>query len=472
MKANKFLTLLIVLTMMFAITSCVEDDDFKTPDVTIVDPNINPNNITTFSAVVARYNDAIADGDQVGTFEFDIEPLYIEGYVISSDQAGNFFEELIIQNKVDDENPASDLRLGLKIDINTRGLYETYQVGRKVYVKLNDLAIGKSNGVHVLGKAIGNGIEQIQEFEYMNFVVRGTELATLTPKSGPIASFGPQDINTLVQFNDVQIDRNQLSLSYAGEASDQFDGFRTIESCSDNSSILLQTSTFADFKALPVAQGRGSIQGVFSRDFGDDFNVLVVNSRADVNLNSPERCDPVFLECPGTANGATIFYQDNFESYANIGALTTAGWTNVNVSGGTTKYTLGSFSGSKYAQISGFGSGSADIEAWLVTPSINMDNTTAENLTFDIQSNFDNGKILSVLVSTNFTGDVTTADWQILDVNIPTGPSSGFGTFTTVGPVNMSCLDGTINIAFLYEGSDPSATTRYHIDNIKMRGTN
>lgn len=472
MKANKILTLLSVLAITFGITSCVEDDDFKTPDVTVVDPNIDPDNVIQFNAVVARYNDAVADGDPVGTFEFDQDPIYIQGYVVSSDQAGNFFEELIIQNKTDDSNPANDPRLGFGVSIDTRGLYETYEVGRKVYVKLNGLAVGMANGTLIIGKAVGNTVDQIREFEYRDFVIRGAEVATITPKVATIAELSEQDENTLVQLNDVQIDRNQLALSYAGEASDQFDGFRTIESCADNGSIVLQTSTFADFKALPVAQGRGSIQGVFTRDFGDDFNVLVVNSRADINLDSPDRCDPVFLACTDPANGTSVFYQDNFEAYANIAALTTAGWTNVNVSGGTLKYILGSFSGSKYAQISGFGSGESTIEAWLVTPSISMDATTAENLSFDIQANFDTGRILSVLVSNNFTGDVTTADWQILDANIPTGPSGGFGTFTTVGPINMSCLDGNINIAFLYEGSDPSATTRYHIDNIKMRGTN
>ena len=37
----------------------------------------------------------------VGVFsgEFDA-PLYIEGYVVSSDATGNFFEEIIIQNSI------------------------------------------------------------------------------------------------------------------------------------------------------------------------------------------------------------------------------------------------------------------------------------------------------------------------------------------------------------------------------------
>ena len=107
---------------------------------------------------------------------------------------------------------------------------------------------------------------------------------------------------------------------------------------------------------------------------------------------------------------------------------------------------------------------------YLITPPIDMDGTTGEELSFDVQTNFDNGNILSVLVSTDFTGDPTTATWSILDATIPSGPPSSFGSFAPVGPINISCLDGMVHFAFFYEGSDPTATTRYHVDNIEITG--
>jgi hypothetical protein len=99
-----------------------------------------------------------------------------------------------------------------------------------------------------------------------------------------------------------------------------------------------------------------------------------------------------------------------------------------------------------------------------------MDTTTEEELTFNIQAAFDNGTILSVLVSSDFTGDVTTATWNLLDASIPTGPESGFGDFFPSGAINVSCVDGMAHIAFRYQGSDPTATTRYHIDDIVITG--
>ncbi|WP_158237162.1 hypothetical protein [Aquimarina sp. MAR_2010_214] len=53
---------------------------------------------------------------------------------------------------------------------------------------------------------------------------------------------------------------------------------------------------------------------------------------------------------------------------------------------------------------------------------------------------------------------------------IPRGPLNAFGNATPSGPINLSCLEGTIRIGFRYVGGDPRATTRYHIDNIKIIG--
>jgi len=192
--------------------------------------------------------------------------------------------------------------------------------------------------------------------------------------------------------------------------------------------------------------------------------------RSVINFDNEDRCDPDFFFCDTESGGGSAFYSENFETHDSIEDYEDEGWTNVNTSGGNTVWEIGNFNNSNYAQITGFNAGENDIDTWLVTPAINMDSTSGEELTMDIQSSYDNGTILSVLISTDFTGDVTTATWEILDINIPVGPSGGFGDFESVGPVNISCVDGDIHIAFLYEGSDPSATTRYHVDNIQLTG--
>ena len=47
---------------------------------------------------------------------------------------------------------------------------------------MNGLAIGVENGVYAIGIPNGNDIDQIQPFQLEDFVVRGTEVAQISPK--------------------------------------------------------------------------------------------------------------------------------------------------------------------------------------------------------------------------------------------------------------------------------------------------
>ena len=111
------------------------------------------------------------------------------------------------------------------------------------------------------------------------------------------------------------------------------------------------------------------------------------------------------------------------------------------------------------------------MNTWLVSPEINLDATTDNVLNFEIQTNFNDGEVMSVYISTNFVDTETDSNWSLLeDVVIPDGPGGGFGTFTEAGPVSLDCVSGTIRLGFRYTGSDPGATTRYHLDNVEVTG--
>lgn len=476
MKANKILTLLSVFALLVTISSCVNDDDYKTPDTSIVAPTLEGDK-TTFSIVVNRYLDAVADGELVGIFETDEDPLYIEGYVISSDQGGNFFEELIIQNHADDSDPIEDPRLGLKVEINSSSLYNTYEVGRKIYVKLNGLAVGESNGVYIIGKANGSSVEQIQAFEFRDFVVRDPEVATVLPKVVSIADLTEQDENTFIQLDDMQFNRTQLALSYAGQAEDEFDGFRILENCETNAAILLQTSTFADFKSIQVPQNRGSIQGIFTRDFGDDFNVFVINSTADISFENTDRCDPIELDC-GTAadQGTTNLFMDDFESQSTNSLISGNGWTNYIQEGseGWEAYSSGGTNSSLgiSARVGSFNSGDASTVAWLITPAIDFDAQDGETFEFRTSNSFSDGSNMDLLYSTDWDGteaNIVSATWGILPAAYIVQDGDFFGAWFDSGNVDLSCAEGTMHIAFKYTGSGQSDFDgTYELDEISI----
>ncbi|RZS99352.1 DUF5689 domain-containing protein [Aquimarina brevivitae] len=467
MNSINYKLLLGALLVMLGVTSCVQDDDFTLSPLEINEPQID-GQLTTVDGVVDVLLQEINDeGNDDVKVTFEDTNLYMEAYVISSDRAGNFFEELIVQDRA--EVPTA----GLRIPIDVNPLYVTYEFGRKIYVKLDGLSVGLENGVPTLGVLSSDRVNQIPSFLQEEYITRSAEVATIVPLEITIEDFSDDIVNLFVTITDLQFNRADVlvndPLSFAGEPTDEFDGERTLESCATGASAILSTSTFADFKSLDLPAQRGSFEGVLTKNFfGDEFN-LVLNSVAGLQFDNPDRCDPNVLECTGESGGSTTIFSENFTGLSSTD-LTNAGWINQNVTGGSLDYEIGSFSGNQYAQITGFRSGENPFEVWLVTPEINLDGSTAEELAFDLQVNFDNGNILTVFITDNFTGDITTTEWAQLDVTIPRGPSGSFGSFESVGPVNISCLDGNVRVAFRYKGADPGPTTRYHIDNLEISG--
>lgn len=484
LKINKLILLLIGLVVF---NSCVEDDDFDIPNTNIEEPVLDGEIITINSVLGRLVQEQIDEGlDDNGNLNYNVNSItyqypddviqYMEGYLISSDEAGNFFEELILQDRP--ENPT----VGIKVPIEVNPLFTRYEIGRKIYVRVTGLYVGISNGVLAIGFKDGDFISQIPGPLELEIIRRSAEKADLVPLPLPLESFDNSKTNLFINIPDVQFNRVEAveqELSFSSETFDEFDGERTLESCSSSTSQVFSTSTFADFSGLNLPTGRGNINAILSKNFfGNEFNI-VINTPEGINFDDVERCDPAEfiissdgVDCDDTfPTGNTTVFSDDFESYGNQGDLINAGWTLVNISGGSYTWGIDDFSGNTYAIGNAFNADEANIDTWLISPEINLDNTSDNVLNFDIQTNFDGGEVMSVYVSTDFVDINTDSNWSLFeDVTIPSGPSSGFGSFTAAGPVNLDCLSGTIRLGFRYTGSDPGITTRYHVDNVIVTG--
>ena len=470
-----YINRLLILNIVTLFFSCVNDDDYSIPIPDDAENIVIPTNqLTTFKAVYERYEQAVNNGNLIAVIN---EDLYIEGYVISSDLAGNFFEELIIQNKIDDSNPDHDPRLGLKLEINVGNLSDIYEFGRKVYVKLKGVTIGESHGVLSIGRGEDSKIEQIQDYEYRNIVLRTPEVATMAPKMSSLINLTEADENTLIQLDNMQVNRFDLGLTYAGESIDEFDGLRVLENCNSGISIILQTSTFSDFKSLPVPQNKGSIRGVLSRDFRDHFNVFIVNSSSDVVFDSNERCDPMELDCGlapsfGTMN---LFYED-FESQKNNKLIAGNGWTNYIEAGseGWEAYSSTSTNASlgRSARFKSASSGDDSNVGWLITPAINLDTQEGETLRFKTSNSLADSSYLEVLYSLDWDGtkaNVTSATWGVLSAAYVVKDTDSFVPWFNSGTVDLSCVNGTVHIAFKYTGSGQETFDGvYELDDIRV----
>ena len=444
------------------ISSCVATDDYETPNIEIPAVNID-GELTSISAVKGNFNQ---DTGEIYTF-YDTN-TWFEAYVISSDAGGNFYKELIVQDKP--ENPTA----GIQILLDDNSLFETFDLGRKIYVKLDGLSLGYNNGVLQLGMQNRGDVVSIPNSMIGNFIKRTDEKREIVPLQISIDEFSDELKNTFVEIQNVQFDPNLVRennrFSFASNPVDRYDGERQMISCETEATTFLSTSTFSNFKSLLLPTGSGIVKGILTRDFYDEHYVIMLNSPDQLEMNG-ERCDPVYLDCGVAASeNNQIIFEENFDGVTSNTTLNSRDWTNINVSGGEKKFAPTLSAGNRILRISAYNTIENPLEAWLITPEIDLSNTSDETLFFDMLSSYDNGLLMKVFITSDFTGDPLSTNWTELDANIPLGPSGANSTIFRESEINISCLEGKVWIAFRYLGAAPDKTTTYDLDNIRVLG--
>lgn len=148
------------------------------------------------------------------------------------------------------------------------------------------------------------------------------------------------------------------------------------------------------------------------------------------------------------------------------------GWVNYNTTNNPATPRLWhgrTFSNNIYAEFSSFYSlaGSNDT-VWLITPPIDLTQTTGEVLSFLTKTRFANGYPLTAFVSTDYDGTtagIATATWTPLTFTAPTVED----VFTNSGNIDLSAYESSnVRIGFKYTGSKSGVTTTLQLDNIKI----
>ena len=208
----KHLRLIPVFAMLFAfVISCVQDDDFEVPDTTVSEVNIE-GTIIDIDDLYDSWLQNVTTNEQ-NALTFEATDQYISGYVISSDASGNFFEEIVLQN-----NPENPTR-GVKVLLDVNPLFTKYEVGRKIFIKLEGLTVGIGNGVFTLGLrgTTDDRFEKIPSAQEEEFFIRSPEVVEVVPTVKTVGQITDADLNTLIQLPAVQFTESQIGLSYANE---------------------------------------------------------------------------------------------------------------------------------------------------------------------------------------------------------------------------------------------------------------
>ena len=464
---SNFVYAFLVLGILFSTTSCVQDDDFNPPQFEQTLPDID-GNIVSLSVLEG----ILAQNDN-GPFTFEDTDDYVEAYVVSSDESGNFFKELIVQDKP--ENPT----YGIAIQVDVNPLFTKFDFGRKVFIKLEGLSVGQREGNEPrLGIAEGNNIARIPESFVEEQILRDTLIADVIPVQRQLSDLAFSDLNTYVELADVQFSTihfsENTSATYASEINDEFDGERILESCVSSNELIFSTSTFADFKTLRLPPGSGKMKGIVTRDFFGEFFTFYLNSPEDVDM-AGERCDPVVFSCGlADAAAATEFINVDFENQNINSPVSLPGWTNF-IEAGTEAWEAFVDNGTNQslgisARVGSFNSDDDSTISWLITPEIPVEANSKLTLEFKTSNSFSDDSMLEVLYSVNWDGTeegIAEAEWGVIsDANIVDNDQF-FGDWVNSGLVDMSCFEGSGHIAFRYSGSgDRSEDGTYELDDI------
>lgn len=122
-----------------ALTAC--QDDIDAPAVQVPEASVQPNT-SIYELKRAYWQDATNYADTIDAADFTgKDRVIIHGRVVSSDEAGNVFKSLVIQ----DETAA------IALSINSYNLYLNYRRGQDVVLDVTGMYIGKYNGLVQLG---------------------------------------------------------------------------------------------------------------------------------------------------------------------------------------------------------------------------------------------------------------------------------------------------------------------------------
>jgi len=453
--------------LLFGITtSCVRKDDWSVPDITCT--NKFGDATTTMAAFAAL---APSNGSALNITDDQI----FDGYVISSDEKGNFYKTIVFQDKP--ENPT----VGLQIEIEKTNSYADFPVGTHIRINAKGLILRVDKGVTKLGVtdaqyAVGK-IPSSSLGNHLSIVCNNgrADIANLVPLA--LANLDEakqvQHINKLITVPNVQFADSEILVpngpkTYV-DVSSNTDTNRELVDASGKTAIL-RTSKFADFGKDKLPTGKGSITFVVSK-YNTTYQMLI-RSTSDVNFTEAR------VDTAPPKGGTSITYAgavttENFSSYATGSA-----------SEALPKYVNDPVIGSRYWQVRNFGSSKylsfgfgatgpkPESKTMFIVP---VDFSNMTKFSFTSKDGYNNGQVLKVYYSTDYQplGNIHAA--TLTDITSAftisnSAPANGYAAgFINSGHwVKPSTLTGNGFIIFEYHGGGTLPTTSIQIDNIKI----
>lgn len=269
MKLSRLYLLPALALAAVGVVGC--SDKFDTPPMVVPHTDIEAN-ITIFDLKKQYWNDDRNYIDTIG-LSANGDSLYIKGRIVSSDESGNIYKALYIQ----DETGA------LCMSIDRNNLYNEWRVGQEVIMSVSGMYIGKYNGLQQFGQpehtekfgweAAFMNYEFFKSHARPNGLPDVSKIDTVDIDLGSLPASGDELIRLqgqLVRLRNVHFPEadGMTTFSDAEESTN-----RTVEDA-DGNTIIMRNSSYADFQPDLLPMGNGDIIGILGF-YGEDWQLLL-----------------------------------------------------------------------------------------------------------------------------------------------------------------------------------------------------
>lgn len=268
-------TALLALAGSVSLSSC--DDDFERPPMVV--PTAKRHANTTIAELKTKFYTGESNYATLVEKRDDGTDYIIKGRVISSDQAGNFFKQLVIE----DETGA------IQVNIDSYDLYKSYQYGQEIVIDVTGLYVGAYGKLMQIGSTPNN-----------NYPGRiASDLATKQIEVNGLAE--PEKIvageYTIAALNDLISNQEEflakqcrlvsikdVTFKDAGKATLADKDKNTSRTISDGTGdMIVYTSGYSDFYDYYCPKGKGTIVGILSF-FNRSWQIRLIGVSEDENV--------------------------------------------------------------------------------------------------------------------------------------------------------------------------------------------
>lgn len=268
-------TALLALAGSVSLSSC--DDDFERPPMVV--PTAKRHANTTIAELKTKFYTGESNYATLVEKRDDGTDYIIKGRVISSDQAGNFFKQLVIE----DETGA------IQVNIDSYDMYKTYQYGQEIVIDVTGLYVGAYGKLMQIGSTPNN-----------NYPGRiASDLATKQIEVNGLAE--PEKIvageYTIAALNDLISNQEEflakqcrlvsikdVTFKDAGKATLADKDKNTSRTISDGTGdMIVYTSGYSDFYDYYCPEGKGTIVGILSF-FNRSWQIRLIGVSEDENV--------------------------------------------------------------------------------------------------------------------------------------------------------------------------------------------